>query len=60
MFLVKCYFTKINVFWIKPNLLSKERSFTKKGLFCCAKTGEALFLAPLLSGEGIGNPEGGF
>jgi len=35
------------------NLLSEERSFTKKGLFCFAKE-------LVISGECIGNPEGGF
>ena len=35
------------------NLLSEERSFTKKGLFCFAKE-------LVMSREGIGNHEGGF
>jgi len=45
------------------NLLSKERSFTKKGLFFASQKREAsfVFLFPaLIGGEGIGNPEGGF
>jgi hypothetical protein len=52
MFFVKCYITKIDLFWIKPfskrfdvsiNLLSEERSFTKKGLFLLRKNNVPIF-----------------
>jgi len=39
------------------NLLSKERSFTKKESFLLRKNGGRVFILVLLGGEGIGNPE---
>jgi len=39
------------------NLLSKERSFTKKELFLLRKNGGRVLILVLLGGEGIGNPE---
>ncbi|MCW7069814.1 MAG: hypothetical protein OCU20_01930, partial [Methanophagales archaeon] len=39
------------------NLLSKERSFTKKELFLLRKNGGRVLILVLLGEEGIGNPE---
>ena len=39
------------------NLLSKERSFTKKELFLLRKNGGRVLILVLLGKEGIGNPE---